>query len=98
IAPLLCFPRAAIRSDGGDGGRELDPTEARPLEQLAVLRVQAVQLLFDHRPQSLRNGSQLGAKPLAHHPTLVSLDDRATCEQVIDEGHEEERVAARALA
>jgi hypothetical protein len=98
VAPLLCFPRAAIRPDGGDGGRELDPTEARRLEQLAVLRVQAVELLFDHRPQTLRDGGQLGAKPLAHHPTLVSLDDRSACEQVIDEGHQEERVAAGPLA
>jgi hypothetical protein len=29
---------------------------------------------------------------------LVSLDDRASREQVIDEGHQEERVAAGSLA
>jgi hypothetical protein len=98
IAPILCLRRAVIRSDGCKGGGELDPREARPLEQPAVLRVQSVELSFDHRSQSLRNGGHLGADPLAHDPMLVSLDDRASCEQVIDERHQEERVAAGSLA
>src|SRR5262249_34306880 len=82
----------------GDGrGAELLAHRTGNLQDLTLAAAQVLELQLDQAPQILRNSRCNVLEPTGEGPCALPLNQQATCDEIVSDIDDEERIAFRSL-
>ncbi|HXH82750.1 MAG TPA: hypothetical protein VNN07_07455 [Candidatus Tectomicrobia bacterium] len=97
ITAVLDAERVVAGRHRHGGAREVEPEDARHLQQRLVISRHVRELALDHPAHALRNPERHLVDRLAQFPSPTPRDQHAACDEVIDEAGHEQGVALRTL-
>src|SRR5262249_6385709 len=96
LEALLDGGRVRVSTDGDGWLGKLVAEHARHFEDALRLGLEAVDLLADQLPETLRNGAGDLVERLAQTPAFLFLYQHAKGDELVHDAHHEQRVAVRA--